>query len=249
MAKTLIYGIHAVESALRNDPDNLGRIWLDENSRNARLHKLIPMIEEKGFPAIKAHGKKLEQLTRTDRHQGVVAEYKEADAGDENDLYRLLDQLDETGTAPFLLVLDGVTDPHNLGACLRTADGAGVHAVVVPRDNAAGLTPTARKVASGAAETVPFISVTNLARTLDTLKERGIWLTGTSDKADQTMYQANLKGATAIVMGAEGKGIRRLTEERCDFLIAIPMAGDVSSLNVSVATGVCLYEAVRQRAQ
>ena len=174
----------------------------------------------------------------------MVAEYQRMQEYNENDLYDLLDQLEDT---PFLLVLDGVTDPHNLGACLRTADAAGIQAVIAPKDNAAGLTPTARKVASGAAETVPFIPVTNLARTLDNLKERGIWLTGTSDKASQNLYQADLKGPMALVMGAEGAGIRRLTEERCDFLVSIPMQGQVSSLNVSVATGVCLYEALRQR--
>jgi len=177
----------------------------------------------------------------------VVAEYYKAKDYSENDLYDLLDELDNERIQPFLLVLDGVTDPHNLGACLRTADAAGVHAVIAPKDNAASINPTVRKVASGAAEAVPFIAVTNLARTLDSLKERGIWLTGTSDKAQQTLYQADLKGAMALVMGAEGTGIRRLTEERCDFLVSIPMCGQVSSLNVSVATGVCLYEALRQR--
>lgn len=248
MAKTIIYGVHAVESALRNDPENLGLIWLEKNTRNDRLKKLQAQIMDVG--GLKTQAADTEQLNKmasTGRHQGVVAEYYKAKDYTENDLYDLLDALDKDRIQPFLLVLDGVTDPHNLGACLRTADGAGVHAVIAPKDNAASINPTVRKVASGAAEAVPFIAVTNLARTLDSLKERGIWLTGTSDQAQQTLYQADLKGSMALVMGAEGTGIRRLTEERCDFLISIPMHGQVSSLNVSVATGVCLYEALRQR--
>ncbi len=244
MAKSIICGIHAVESALRNDAENLGQIWLDKRSRNDRLKKLVQMAEESGLRLLAADPDKLDKIVGNNRHQGIVAEYFKLKSYTENDLYDLLDALEET---PFLLVLDGVTDPHNLGACLRTAEGAGVHAVIAPKDNAASITPTVRKVASGAAEVVPFIAVTNLARTLDTLKERGIWLTGTSDKAKQTLYQADLKGPVAIVMGAEGAGIRRLTEERCDFLVSIPMKGQVSSLNVSVATGVCLFEALRQR--
>ena len=244
MANSIICGIHAVESALRNDAENLGQIWLDKRSRNDRLKKLVQMAEESGLRLLAADPDKLDKIAGNNRHQGIVAEYFKLKSYTENDLYDLLDALEET---PFLLVLDGVTDPHNLGACLRTAEGAGVHAVIAPKDNAASITPTVRKVASGAAEVVPFIAVTNLARTLDTLKERGIWLTGTSDKAKQTLYQADLKGPVAIVMGAEGAGIRRLTEERCDFLVSIPMKGQVSSLNVSVATGVCLFEALRQR--
>lgn len=248
MAKTIIYGVHAVESALRNDPENLGLIWLEKNTRNDRLKKLQAQIMDVGgLKTQAADAEQLNKMASTGRHQGVVAEYYKAKDYTENDLYDLLDALDKDRIQPFLLVLDGVTDPHNLGACLRTADGAGVHAVIAPKDNAASINPTVRKVASGAAEAVPFIAVTNLARTLDSLKERGIWLTGTSDQAQQTLYQADLKGSMALVMGAEGTGIRRLTEERCDFLISIPMHGQVSSLNVSVATGVCLYEALRQR--
>lgn len=248
MAKTIIYGLHAVESALRNDPENIGTIWLEKNTRNDRLKKLQAQISEVGgLKTTMTDVDQLNKMASTGRHQGVVAEYYKAKDYTENDLYDLLDELDNDSIQPFLLVLDGVTDPHNLGACLRTADGAGIHAVIAPKDNAASINPTVRKVASGAAEAVPFITVTNLARTLDSLKERGIWLTGTSDKAQKTLYQADLKGPMALVMGAEGTGIRRLTEERCDFLISIPMSGQVSSLNVSVATGVCLYEALRQR--
>ncbi len=244
MSKTVIYGIHAVESALRNDPDNVGRIWVDRQVRNNRLRGLLALLETSGLATIPTDTEQLSKYANTHRHQGVVAEYTRAKSYTEHDLYELLEHLDEPA---FLLVLDGVTDPHNLGACLRSCDGAGVHAVIVPRDNATGITPTARKVASGAAETVPLITVTNLARTLDQLKERGIWLTGTSDTAEQTLFQANLKGPMALVMGAEDKGVRRLTEERCDFLVSIPMQGQVSSLNVSVATGICLFEAMRQR--
>ena len=247
MAKTIIYGIHAVESALRNDPDNIGRLWIDKQGRKDRLRKLQGLIEDCRIKSLPTNGEQLAKYAGTHRHQGVVAEYTAAKTFVENDLYDLLDKLGASGVPPFLLVLDGVTDPHNLGACLRSCDGAGVHAVIAPRDNSASLTPTARKVASGAAETTPFVTVTNLARTLDKLKERGIWISATSDKAEQTLFQANMTGPMALVMGAEGKGIRRLTEERCDFLISIPMAGQVSSLNVSVATGVCLFEAVRQR--
>lgn len=248
MAKTIIYGIHAVESALRNDPENIGTIWLEKNTRNDRLKKLqVQIADVGGLKTTPADIDQLNKISSTGRHQGIVAEYYKAKDYTENDLYDLLDELDNDRIQPFLLVLDGVTDPHNLGACLRTAEGAGVHAVIAPKDNAASINPTVRKVASGAAEAVPFIAVTNLARTLDSLKERGIWLTGTSDKAQQTLHQADLKGPMALVMGAEGTGIRRLTEERCDFLISIPMCGQVSSLNVSVATGVCLYEALRQR--
>lgn len=244
MSKATIYGIHAIETALRNDPENIGQIWLDKRSRNDRLKKLEKLAQDCGLSLHLVEPERLDKMAGHNRHQGAVAEYFKLKNWTENDLYDLLDALQEP---PFLLVLDGVTDPHNLGACLRTAEGAGVHAVIAPKDNAASITPTVRKVASGAAEVMPFIAVTNLARTLDTLKQRGIWITGTSDKAKQTLYQADLKGALALVMGAEGAGIRRLTEERCDFLIAIPMRGQVSSLNVSVATGVCLYEALRQR--
>jgi len=177
-------------------------------------------------------------------HQGVAARAKPVQAKGENEL---LSQLDALDGAPLLLVLDTITDPHNLGACLRTADAAGVHAVIAPKDKAVGITATVSKVACGAAESVPFYQVTNLARTLKELQDRGIWLFGTAGEASESVYKTDLKGPIAIVMGAEGKGLRRLTREACDHLIHIPMAGDVSSLNVSVATGVCLFEAVRQR--
>jgi len=242
--KTLITGIHAVESALKNDPDNITQVWIAENKRNQRVKELIHHAQKRGLIAHRADMALLDKLAKTHQHQGVVAEYQTPASLTEDDLLDLLDNLD---APPLLLVLDGVTDPHNLGACLRTAEGAGVHAVITPKDNAVGLTPAARKVASGAAETVPFIQVTNLVRTMEKLKQTGIWFYGTSDKASGDFYQQDFKAPTAIVMGAEGKGLRRLTEEHCDALISIPMAGQVSSLNVSVATGVCLYEVVRQR--
>lgn len=176
-------------------------------------------------------------------HQGIIARVREGRQYQENDLPALLESVD----TPFLLVLDGVTDPHNLGACLRSADAAGVHAVIVPRDRSAQLNATAKKVACGAAENVPLIRVTNLARTLRLLQEMNVWVVGTAGEADHTLFQSKMTGPMALVMGAEGEGMRRLTREHCDELISIPMAGTVSSLNVSVATGICLFEAVRQR--
>lgn len=243
--KTLITGIHAVESALKNDPDNIAQVWIAENKRNQRVKELINHAQKRGLVAHRADIASLDKLAKTHQHQGVVAEYNAPKSFTEDDLLDLLEK--ENDTPPLLLILDGVTDPHNLGACLRTAEGAGVDAVIAPKDNAVGLTPAARKVASGAAEKVPFIQVTNLVRTIEKLKKLGIWFIGTSDKAQGDLYSYDFKSPSAIVMGAEGKGLRRLTEEHCDTLVCIPMAGQVSSLNVSVATGVCLYEVVRQR--
>ena len=245
--KTLITGIHAVESALKNDADNIIQVWIAENKRNQRVKELINHAQKRGLISHRADMASLDKLAKTRQHQGVVAEYNAPASYTEDDLINILENIDSSVTPPLLLVLDGVTDPHNLGACLRTAEGAGVHAVIAPKDNAVGLTPAARKVASGAAETVPFIQVTNLVRTIEKLKQLGIWFIGTSDQADGDLYTYDFKTPSAIVMGAEGKGLRRLTEEHCDTLVSIPMAGQVSSLNVSVATGVCLYEVVRQR--
>ena len=245
--KTLITGIHAVESALKNDADNISQVWIAENKRNQRVKELINHAQKRGLISHRADTAMLDKLAKTHQHQGVVAEYNAPESYNEDDLLNLVENIDSSVTPPLLLVLDGVTDPHNLGACLRTAEGAGVHAVIAPKDNAVGLTPAARKVASGAAETVPFIQVTNLVRTIEKLKQMGIWFIGTSDKAQGDLYTYDFKTPSAIVMGAEGKGLRRLTEEHCDTLVSIPMAGQVSSLNVSVATGVCLYEVVRQR--
>ena len=242
--KTTLNGIHAVQSALESDPENVIQIWIAESKRNQRVVNLAQQAQKRGLLLHKASMNQLDKLAKSRKHQGVVAEYNAPRSWDDNALFNLLSELNEPA---LLLILDGVTDPHNLGACLRTAEGAGVHAVIAPKDKAAGLTPTARKVASGAAETIPFVQVTNLVRTIDLLKDAGVWITGTSDKATKDIYAGDYKTATALVMGAEGKGLRRLTEAHCDHLISIPMAGKVSSLNVSVATGVCLYEVIRQR--
>ena len=242
--KTFLNGVHAIQNALEHDAENLMQLWVAENKRNPRIDKVVKEAQRLGLKAQSMTPSAMDRMTGSRKHQGIVAEYMAPDSTSENDLFELVTNSDEP---LLLLILDGVTDPHNLGACLRTAEGAGVQAVIAPKDNAASLTPTARKVASGAAERMPFVQVTNLARTLQMLKDAGVWITGTSDKATQTMYECDFKGHTAIIMGAEGKGLRRLTETACDHLISIPMAGSVSSLNVSVATGVVLYETVRQR--
>jgi len=239
-----IIGLHAVEAAVRNDPGRVERVYFKKSRQDKRLGKVLALAAQQNIPADQLDDKALNQKAGSSHHQGVIALYRGCAALDEDDLFSLLDRLKKP---PFLLVLDGVTDPHNLGACLRTADAAGINAIIAPKDKAVGLTPSARKVASGAADTVPFIQVTNLARTLDKLKTEGIWLVGTSDVADKTLYEQDLTGPLVLLMGAEGKGLRRLTQERCDYLVSLPMLGQVESLNISVATGVCLYEALRQR--
>ncbi|MDT8405245.1 23S rRNA (guanosine(2251)-2'-O)-methyltransferase RlmB [Sulfuriflexus sp.] len=245
MADTdIIYGIHAVEAILARDPSAILEVWIDKARHDQRLGKLIEQIRQQGLAIQELKKDQLNDLTGADRHQGVAVRCRVAAAKNENHLQQLLDGL---SVPPLLLVLDGVQDPHNLGACLRTADAVGVHAVIAPKDRAATLNATVRKVASGAAESVPFITVTNLARSLRALQERGIWLVGAAGETQTSVYEADLKGPLAIVMGAEGKGLRRLTRETCDVLVKIPMRGSVESLNVSVATAVCLYEAVRQR--
>jgi 23S rRNA (guanosine2251-2'-O)-methyltransferase len=239
-----IIGLHAVESALNNDAERIVGIYFKATRKDQRLQRVLQLAKKAGVKLHESDERQLERQAGSNRHQGIVALYHAPQALGESDLLNLLDKLDEH---PLLLLLDGITDPHNLGACLRTADAVGVHAVIVPRDNSAGLTPAARKVASGAADTIPLVQVTNLSRTLEKLKEAGIWIVGTSGYAEKTIYQQDLKGPLALVMGAEGKGLRRLTQEHCDFLVKIPMQGQVESLNISVATGVCLYEALRQR--
>jgi 23S rRNA (guanosine2251-2'-O)-methyltransferase len=219
-------------------------LWLERRRRDRRLGELAELAKAAGVAVRQVDRDELERAAEGANHQGALAWVRTPAARGEGDLDDLLDALD---APPFLLLLDEVQDPHNLGACLRTADAAGVHAVITPRDNAVGLTPVVCKVASGAAETVPFVQVTNLARTMDRLKERGVWLTGTAGEAATDLYAADLTGPLGLVMGSEGKGLRRLTRERCDHLVRLPMRGTVESLNVSVATGVCLYEALRQR--
>jgi 23S rRNA (guanosine2251-2'-O)-methyltransferase len=248
-----IYGIHAVDSLLRNNPKSVQRLWVQQGREDRRINSVLELAQNQGVPIAREPRKDLDNLV-AGRHQGVVAETLDApihgEVGQSNlwqeaDLLQFVENLQEPC---LLLLLDGVTDPHNLGACLRSADAAGVHAVVVPKDKSADLTPIVRKVACGAAEVVPFVRVTNLSRTMDALKERGVWLFGAAGEAENSIYNSDLTGSSAIVMGAEGAGLRRLTREHCDHLIKLPMAGSVSSLNVSVASGVCLFEAIRQRA-
>jgi len=237
-----IFGFHAVLARLRAEPASVVEILLDESRQDARARDVVAAAERAGVALHRVPTKRLDGFYGGGRHQGVVARVATAQA--KASLDDLLDALQEP---PLLLVLDGVTDPHNLGACLRVADAAGVHAVVAPKDRSAGLNATVMKVASGAADTVPFFPVTNLARTLNELKERSIWVVGTDDAATKDLYQADLPAAVAWVMGSEGEGMRRLTRETCDLLVRIPMYGAVESLNVSVAAGLCVYESRRRR--
>ena len=240
----LIYGLHAVTAVLEGG-GRVHALWMLDSRHDERLTKVVALAEKAGVKVLRVPRAELDRITDGARHQGVAAQADGAELRDEGGLAPLLDRLNGP---PFLLVLDGVQDPHNLGACLRSANAAGVHAVIAPRDRSAGLTAVARKVASGAAEATPFFQVTNLARTLRELKDRNIWFVGLAGEAEQTLYELDLKGPIAIVMGAEGEGMRRLTKEHCDFLARIPMSGSVESLNVSVATGIALFEATRQRA-
>lgn len=241
---THIGGLHAVQSAIRYDATRIVEVWLDQRRRDERLQRIRKQLAAIACPIHETDSKMLGRILPDVSHQGVVIAYQGEAPRGADDLDAHLDALDHD---PLLLILDQVQDPHNLGACLRTADAAGVDAVIAPKDRAAGLTPVVHRVAAGAVQSVPFFQVTNLARTLRSLRDRGIWLMGAADQADQSIYQADLKGPLGLCMGAEGKGLRRLTREHCDLLLAIPMAGRVESLNVSVATGVVLYEAVRQR--
>ena len=238
----VLFGFHAVGVRLKIAPQSVHEILIDATRRDARMRDFVNKSIEFGIKLIEADALRLAKLAGNHNHQGVVARVSEIVLNKSLD-----DLLDEVEGPPLILVLDGVTDPHNLGAVLRVDDGAGAHAVIAPKDHAVGINATVAKVASGAAETVPYFMVTNLARTLNELKERNIWVLGTSDDAPQTLYQADLKVPTAIVMGAEGTGMRQLTRKTCDGLISLPMRGAVESLNVSVASGICLYEAVRQR--
>ncbi|MNT29748.1 23S rRNA (guanosine-2'-O-)-methyltransferase RlmB [compost metagenome] len=228
---------------MRHHPKRVKQIWLSEGRSEPRLQPLLELAAQNRVAVGQAERREMDAWVEG-VHQGVVAEVSPSQVWGEAMLEELLDR---TEGAPLILVLDGVTDPHNLGACLRTADAAGALAVVVPKDKSATLTPAVRKVACGAAEVIPLVAVTNLARTLEKLQQRGLWVVGTAGEAEQELYQQDLTGPTILIMGAEGKGMRRLTREHCDFLVKLPMAGSVSSLNVSVATGVCLFEAVRQR--
>jgi 23S rRNA (guanosine2251-2'-O)-methyltransferase len=238
----VLFGFHAVGVRLKTAPQAIVEIYFEPTRRDARMRQFVAKAQEAGVRLIEADALRIAKLSGSHGHQGVAARVEALPQ------VHSLDELLESLTEPtLLLVLDGVTDPHNLGACLRVADGAGVHAVIAPKDHAVGVNATVAKVASGAAETVPYFMVTNLARTLNELKERNIWCIGTSDDAPKTLYEVDLKGPVALVLGAEGEGIRQLTRKTCDELVRLPMKGAVESLNVSVASGVCLYEAVRQR--
>ncbi|MEJ2345513.1 MAG: 23S rRNA (guanosine(2251)-2'-O)-methyltransferase RlmB [Gammaproteobacteria bacterium] len=241
----VVFGLHAVSAALRHQPDELLELWADRGRHDRRLEMLVREAQEQGVTVHRTARRELDQLAPPGaRHQGVVARVQAPGLAPREDLLALVRQLPEPA---LVLALDGVQDPHNLGACLRSADGAGAHAVIAPKDRASGLTPTARKVASGAAETVPFYPVTNLVRTLEQLKQAGVWTVGLAGEADQDLYQVDLSGPVVLVLGAEGGGLRRLTRAACDWLVRIPMHGGVGSLNVSVAAGICLFEARRQR--
>jgi 23S rRNA (guanosine2251-2'-O)-methyltransferase len=237
-----IFGFHAIIARLRADPSSIQEIFLDESRKDARAKDLVAAAEKGGLQVMRVPTKRLDGFYGGGRHQGVVAIAHQASARES-----LEDLLDGLREPPLLLVLDGVTDPHNLGACLRVADAAGAHAVIAPKDRAAGVNATVSRVASGAAESMPYYMVTNLARTLDELKERNIWIAGADERSEKSLYEAELPESIAWVLGAEGEGMRRLTRERCDLLVRIPMRGRVESLNVSVASAVCLFESVRRR--
>ncbi|CAE6927082.1 Specifically methylates the ribose of guanosine 2251 in 23S rRNA [Vibrio sp. B1FIG11] len=243
MSNEFIYGIHAVKAVLEREPERFIEAYVLKGRQDDRLMPILNDLQVCGVSIQQMTRKTLDDKAKGANHQGIIARVKAAKQLNENDIDGILAQHE----SPLLLVLDGVTDPHNLGACLRNADAAGAAAIIVPKDRSAPMNATVSKVACGAAEVVPLIRVTNLARTMRTLQEQGIWFVGTAGEATHDIYQAKLTGPLAIVMGAEGDGMRRLTRETCDDLIKIPMAGSVSSLNVSVASGICLFEAVRQR--
>ncbi|WP_462177810.1 23S rRNA (guanosine(2251)-2'-O)-methyltransferase RlmB [Pseudoalteromonas gelatinilytica] len=243
MSNELIFGFHSVEAILAKEPERFLEIYALKGREDKRLNPIIDEARKFGISVQFMQRKALDNKADGEQHQGIIANVKAARMYNEKDL----DEIIAREETPFLLVLDGITDPHNLGACLRSADAAGVHAIIVPKDKSAKLNGTARKVACGAAETVPLVQVTNLARTLREIKDAGVWVVGTAGETDTELFDANLTGPMAIVMGAEGDGMRRLTREHCDLLVKIPMTGTVSSLNVSVATGICLFEVLRQR--
>jgi 23S rRNA (guanosine2251-2'-O)-methyltransferase len=242
MSRQILFGFHAVTVRLKTAPRSVLEVHVDAARRDQRMHQFVDRVTTAGARLVESDNARLAKMSGTQRHQGVVARVEAVATS-----HSLDETLDAVDGAPLLLVLDGVTDPHNLGACLRVADGAGANAVIAPKDHAVGLNATVAKVASGAADTVPYFMVTNLARTLNELKERDIRVVGTSDDARKTLYELDLTGPVALVLGAEGSGMRQLTARTCDELVRLPMRGAVESLNVSVASAVCLYEAVRQR--
>jgi 23S rRNA (guanosine2251-2'-O)-methyltransferase len=241
-AERIVFGFHAVLARLRADPKSVLEVFLDEARKDARAREFAAQVERAGARLMRVPAVRLDGMAGGGRHQGVVARVEGHSS--RKTLEELLQGIEGP---PLLLVLDGITDPHNLGACLRVANAAGAHAVIAPKDHAAGINATVSKVASGAAEVTPYFMVTNLARTLADLKGRNIWIVGSDEKADKTLFNADLPGSIAWVLGAEGSGMRRLTRESCDLLVRIPMAGAVQSLNASVAAGICLFESVRRR--
>jgi 23S rRNA (guanosine2251-2'-O)-methyltransferase len=236
----VVFGFHAVLARLRSDPKSVLEVYLDEARNDARARDLMAFCERSGTRLIRVPAKRLDGFHEGGRHQGVVAR---VELRTKDDLEEILNEAEK----PLLLVLDGITDPHNLGACLRVANAAGAQAVIAPKDRAAGITPTVSKVASGAAEATPYLMVTNLARALEEIKQKNVWVVGADERAEKTLYEADLPDAIAWVLGAEGEGMRRLTRETCDLLVRVPMKGQVESLNVSVAAGICLFESVRRR--
>ena len=240
----MIFGLHAVQAALDVPVSRIKEIWLAEERHDQRVDALLTAAEQQGVVVHKSERETLDKIAPGVQHQGCAARCRPLESLDEKGVMNLLEALDEPA---FLLILDGVQDPHNLGACLRTAEAAGVHAVIAPKDRASGLTATAVKISSGAAERVPFAQVTNISRLMRDLQDAGVWLVGTSGESETSLFELEMKGSIGIVLGAEGKGIRRLTRENCDQVVYIPMQGEAESLNVSVAAGVCLFEAYRQR--
>ncbi|MDD1628076.1 MAG: 23S rRNA (guanosine(2251)-2'-O)-methyltransferase RlmB [Methylococcaceae bacterium] len=244
MKSSKLFGLHSVQAALDYSPKKIHKAWVDSGRQDKRLGQVVDDLLALGIEPEKVDRKRLDRLADNNNHQGIVIEVEMPGELSESDLKTAVENLSETA---LFLVLDNVQDPHNLGACLRTADATGVHGVIITKDNATGITPTVCKVASGAAETVPVYQVTNLSRTLRWLKGEGLWIMGAAGETAQTIYKSDFTVPMALVVGAEGKGLRRLTKEQCDVLVSVPMLGQVESLNLSVATGVLLYEAVRQR--
>jgi 23S rRNA (guanosine2251-2'-O)-methyltransferase len=239
-----VFGIHAVQAVLDYSSDKIHKIWVDNQRKDHRLISLIEQLKKLGLSVENSDRKRLDKMTDGKNHQGIVVEVEIPGIHSENELKQRVQKMSDM---PFFLVLDQVQDPHNLGACLRTADAAGLHGIIITKDNSTGITPTVCKVASGAAESVPVYQVTNLARTLRWLKEQNIWLVGTTGSTEKSAFSTDLSMPLAIVMGTEGSGMRRLTEQQCDFLVKIPMLGQVESLNVSVAAGILMYEVFKQR--
>lgn len=249
MSKHITYGLHAVYELLKKHANDVGRVLVLAGRNDRRVNEILALCSKHEVFVTAVQKNELDSYA-DGKHQGVIAlgHVNSSSADRMMNEKQLYDRVNEL-KSPFFLILDGVTDPHNLGACLRTADAAGIDAVIIPKDKSASLNETVRKVASGAAESMPLVSVTNLARCLEKLKDNGIWIIGTDDEADRSLYQQDLEGPIALVVGSEGTGLRRLTREKCDYLVAIPMVGELSSLNVSVASGVALFEAVRQRSE